>query len=66
MKRFEYKTIEIKPEKAAWKHPKFNRVEIDYILNEMGNQGWELVTMEGRNVGFGYTEFFFYTFKREI
>jgi hypothetical protein len=64
MKRFEYKTVEIKP-KGTWQL-KFDVVEIDKILNEMGSQGWELVAVEDRNVGYGHTGNFFYTFKREI
>jgi len=64
MKRFEYKTIEIKP-KGTWSW-KFDIVEIDKILNDMGSQGWELISMEDKNYGYGNTEFFFYTFKREI
>lgn len=64
MKRFEYKTIEIKP-KGTWTW-KFDTVEIDKILNDMGNQGWELVTMEGKDYGGAGTYSFYYTFKREI
>lgn len=64
MKRFEYKTVEIKP-KGTWQK-KFDVTEIDKILNEMGSQGWELVAVEDRNVGYGHTGYFFYTFKREI
>lgn len=64
MRKFEYKTIEVKP-KGTWSS-KFDIVEIDKILNDMGNQGWELVSMEDRNVGYGSTGCFYYTFKREI
>ena len=64
MKRFEYKTVEIKPT-GTWTS-KFDIVEIDKILNGMGSQGWELVSMEDRNVGYGTTACFYYTFKREI
>lgn len=64
MKLFEYKTVEIKP-KGTWSS-KFDIVEIDNILNEKGSQGWELITMEDRNIGYGSTACFYYTFKREI
>ncbi len=64
MKRFEYKTVEIKPT-GTWTS-KFDIVEIDKVLNGMGSQGWELVSMEDRNVGYGTTACFYYTFKREI
>lgn len=63
MKRFEYKTIEVKP-KGTWTS-KFDIVEIDKILNEMGSQGWELVTTESRDMS-GTAYGFHYTFKREI
>ena len=64
MKKFEYKTIEVKP-KGTWSS-KFDIVEIDKILNDMGSQGWELFSMEDRNIGYGTTGCFYYTFKREI
>jgi len=32
----------------------------------VGSQGWELISMEDKNYGYGNTEFFFYTFKREM
>lgn len=63
MKRFEYKTIEVKPT-GTWTS-KFDIVEIDKILNEMGSQGWELVTTESRDMS-GTAYGFHYTFKREI
>ncbi|HUH25965.1 MAG TPA: DUF4177 domain-containing protein [Flavobacterium sp.] len=66
MKRFEYKTIVIKPTKSGWGVPKFDIAEIDKTLNELGAQGWELATMEDKNIGYGTTEDFYYTFKREI
>ena len=66
MKRFEYKTIEIKPTKKTWTSPKFDIGEINNTLNGMSSQGWELVTMEGRNIGFGYTDCFYCIFKREL
>ncbi len=41
MKRFEYKTLKIEP-KGFW-GSKLDSTEIDKILNELGQQGWELV-----------------------
>lgn len=63
MKRFEYKTLEIKL-KGTW-GTKFDTVEIDKALNELGSQGWELVSVESRDMG-GTPYGYFYTFKREI
>lgn len=66
MKRFEYKTIEIKPN-VKWKSwfLNFNIDEVDAILNELGSQGWELVTVDSRDMG-GTVYGFLYTFKREV
>ncbi|WP_121965583.1 DUF4177 domain-containing protein [Myroides sp. N17-2] len=63
MKKFEYKTIEINP-KGTWS-PKMDLKEIDKTLNELGEQGWELVSMTSRSFN-GSTYGFYYTFKREI
>lgn len=63
MKRFEYKTVKIKL-KGTW-NPKFDIADIDKELNKMGSQGWELVSVESRDMG-GTPYGYFYTFKREI
>lgn len=63
MKRFEYKTIEIKPT-GTWEL-KVDIAEIDKTLNEMGKQGWELVAVESWGMG-GTVYSFHYTFKREM
>jgi len=63
MKRFEYKTVEIKS-KGIWA-TNFNPEEIDKELNKLGSQGWELVSIGSRDTG-GTLIGFFYTFKREI
>lgn len=63
MKRFEYKTLEIEP-KGTWRW-KFDIVEIDKTLNKLGQEGWELVSVESRDMG-GTAYGFHYTFKREI
>lgn len=64
MKRFEYKTIEIKP-KGTFRS-KFDLTEIDKTLNKYGMEGWELITVEDKNFGYGSTECFYFIFKREI
>ncbi len=63
-KKFKYKTITIYP-KGTWSS-KFDPEMIDEILNEMGQEGWELISMEDKNFGYGSTECFYYTFKLEI
>ena len=60
MKKFEYKTICIDTEYD----------DIDEQFNSLGKDGWELVTAATDNTtdddGDTYTEFIWYTFKREI
>lgn len=50
--------------KGTWSW-KFDLAEIDKVLNEYGMQGWELVSIESRDMG-GTAHGFFYTFKREL
>ena len=62
MKKFEYMTIKVDPD---------DRVsDINRELNSYGEDGWELVTAATDNAmdddGDTYTEWIFYTFKREI
>ena len=60
MKKFEYKTICIDTEYD----------DIDEQFNSLGKDGWELVTAATDNSmdddGDTYTEYIWYTFKREI
>ena len=62
-KKFEYKTLKIEP-KGFW-GTKLDADEIDKILNELGQQGWELVSMQDLSVS-GSSWTFHYTFKRQI
>lgn len=62
MRKFEYKTIKIEP-KGFW-GTKLDENHIDEILNELGAQGWELVSMQDLEIG-GSSWSFHYTFKRE-
>jgi len=43
-KKFEYKTVSVKP-KSAWLSIVEN-TDIERTLNEYGQQGWELVTLQ--------------------
>lgn len=63
MKKFEYKTLKIEP--TGFWGSKHDAEDIDRILNELGNQGWELVSMQDLALG-GNSWTFHYTFKREI
>lgn len=62
-KRFEYKTIIIEPS-GFWK-TKYDTEMIDKTLNQYGMDGWELVSVESREMN-GTAFGFHYTFKREI
>lgn len=62
-KRFEYKTVEIKSKSIWTTEVPIN--EIDEILNQMGQDGWELVVVK-ELVGMGSSLSSLYTFKREL
>ena len=62
-KRFEYKSVEIKP-KSAWT-AKIEPEDIDEVCNKYGSEGWELITVIALS-STGTTLGFLYTFKREI
>ncbi len=63
-KRFEYKTLVIKPNTSLWSFD-YDPIEMDKTLNQYGREGWELVAAESRDSG-GTSLAFIYTFKREI
>lgn len=46
-KRFEYKTVVVKPKVGFWT-VEYDPNEIDKTLNQYGNEGWELVSVESR------------------
>ena len=62
MKKFEYTTIRVNTD--------YGYDDIDERFNSLGKEGWELVTAASDNTmnddGDTYTEFIWYTFKREI
>lgn len=61
-KRFEYKTIEVKPKKWTFT---ISPEEIDEQINKMGQDGWELVVIR-EYINMGNSLSSFYTFKREL
>lgn len=63
-KKFEYKTLFIEAERSIWS-VKFDTEKMDAKLNELGTEGWELVSAESKDLG-GTSFGFVYTFKREI
>lgn len=64
MKQFEYQTIVVKPKTTNFLGTNLETEEMDKILNERGNEGWELVSVHSYTMT-GSTISFLYTFKRE-
>lgn len=62
-KKFEYKTMKFIP--SGTFSIKFDLKEIDKTLNEMGKEGWELISVQDFSQ-MGTISYFHYTFKREI
>ncbi len=63
MKKYEYKILKTKPE-GFWK----NQVESEKLegeINNMGSEGWELVSVMDTNMGHGHTNEILLFFKRE-
>jgi hypothetical protein len=65
MRRFEYHTVIVEP-KGIFFGGKVNPDNLTQILNNMGNQGWELVSTVASNKMYGVTENVVCIFKREI
>ena len=63
MIKWEYKIITVKAKRNFWTN-QFDVKVIEEKLNSMGQQGWELVRMEGMNAR--YSTFPILTFKRSI
>ncbi|GAB6109059.1 DUF4177 domain-containing protein [Fusibacter bizertensis] len=64
MREFEYKVMEFDPKSSIMG----GKVEVSMIekkINEIGAEGWELVSTFTTNQGNGYTRKIVYTFKRE-
>lgn len=46
MEKWEYKVIKINPENQGWfRFVKLDETNIETQLNELGSEGWELVSM---------------------
>lgn len=65
MKQFEYQTIVIDPKSKDFWGTKLSTEEIDKLLNEKGNEGWELVSVQAYSIYDVHTSKLIYTFKRE-
>jgi hypothetical protein len=63
MKKFEYNTLQIEAQ-GTWVG-KIDDANFKQKLNEMGENGWELVGITAFNIGFGQTGWIICAFKRE-
>ena len=61
---WEYKTIKLTLEGVFRKQ--INPEDFDTSLNQMGREGWELVTILGSAIGFGETNEVVAIFKRTM
>lgn len=64
MEKFEYKTVVIEAE-GFW-GGKINKTEFKNELNELGSQGWELVSVVPSAQAYGKTKWFMSVFKRRL
>ncbi|MCF8020830.1 DUF4177 domain-containing protein [Petrocella sp. FN5] len=64
MKKWKYKVVEFDTKKS-FGGGKIDRQYIEDQLNELGRQGWEIISNFTTNEGYGNTKKIVYTFKRE-
>jgi hypothetical protein len=65
MKRFEYKTILTSRKSDIWEGIEINIPQLEIVLEQMGQEGWELVTSIEESSG-EINRQFCMIFKREI
>ena len=61
--KWEYKTMKLQA--TGFIGGKLDETKLDYIMNELGAQGWELVTGFDTNKGYGETRDVVIIFKRQ-
>lgn len=64
MRRWIYKVVEFDPKKS-FMGGKVDSQNIEQRLNELGRQGWEVISSFTTNEGYGNTKKIVYTLKRE-
>jgi len=65
MQKFEYRTVVLGEQSNIDKGASLDIVRIENDLNELGSEGWELVTTS-ENITSGYTTRMFLIFKRAL
>jgi len=61
MTRWEYRTVLFQPH---WQVANLDATELDTQLNQLGNDGWELVSTTSTSIGAGLTRDLVLVFKR--
>lgn len=62
--KWEYKTIKVDSEGFAG--GKFDRDKFEQLMNELGQQGWELVNVFDTNQAYGASRYIVGIFKRPL
>lgn len=62
--KWEYKTIKLAAT-GSWRGGKVDESTLDQMMNELGMQGWELVSAFGTNKDYGDTRDVIMMFKRQ-
>lgn len=65
MKKFEYKTITLSRTSNFWTGADLDITQLEELLNQMGNDGWELVTSIEKSL-IETNDYFCLIFKREL
>jgi len=64
MSGWEYRTVKL--DATGFLGGKVDETELDRLLNDLGREGWDLVTAMDTNTGQGATRHVLYTFKRPL
>ena len=65
MKKFEYKTLEFEASGNFIRTINIDSKKLEEILNEMGEDGWEMIHPVDYAIGYGTTQKVILFFKRE-
>jgi hypothetical protein len=66
MQKWEYKVIKVSTEYGFFSGTDFDEESFQKELNQLGNQGWELICLEDINKLKGGSKFILATFKRPL
>lgn len=67
MKRFEYHTLDVPVDNDIWGgKSKIDTQKLSDALNELGKEGWELVSSVDLNIAYGASKSVLFMLKREL